>query len=102
MNSQFTEIDEKFVCNNCGKKVLPLGYSCRNHCPYCLHSKHVDINPGDRASDCRGVLVPIGVEISGKKGYIINFKCKKCNSIRKNKAAKDDNLDLIIKLSAST
>ena len=38
---KFTEIDEEFVCENCGKKVKKLGYSCRNHCPYCLHSKDV-------------------------------------------------------------
>lgn len=43
--SLFTEIDESFICENCGKKVEKLGYSCRNHCPYCLHSKHVDVNP---------------------------------------------------------
>ena len=75
------------------------GYSCRNHCPYCLHSKHVDINPGDRAEECHGDLEPIGIEISNKKGYIIIFKCKKCGSIRKNKVAEDDNMDLIIDLS---
>ena len=45
VKSLFTEIDESFICENCGKKVEKLGYSCRNHCPYCLHSKHVDINP---------------------------------------------------------
>ena len=32
---------------------------------------------------------------------LIIFKCKKCGMIRKNKAAKDDNMDLIIKLSAN-
>ena len=47
-NSLFTKIDEEFICENCGKKVKKLGYTCRNHCPYCLHSKHVDVNPGDR------------------------------------------------------
>ena len=44
-DSRFTEIDEEFICENCGKRVPKLGYSCRNHCPYCLHSKHVDKNP---------------------------------------------------------
>ena len=44
MERRFTEIDEAFVCEHCGKKVEPLGYSCRNHCPYCLYSKHVDKN----------------------------------------------------------
>lgn len=52
MLSKFTEIDEEFICENCCKEVSKLGYSCRNHCPYCLHSKHVDINPGDRAEEC--------------------------------------------------
>ena len=100
MESLFTEIDEEFVCENCGKKVSKLGYSCRNHCNYCLHSKHVDKNPGDRQEECQGDLEPIGIEITNRKGYVIIFKCKKCGAIRKNKAAKDDNLDLIIKLSA--
>ena len=97
----FTEIDEEFICDNCGKKVPKLGYSCRNHCPYCLHSKHVDKNPGDRQEECHGDLEPIGLEINSKKGYVIIFKCKKCGEIRKNKAAKDDNMDLIINLSSS-
>ena len=30
MDSLFTEIDEEFICENCGKKVSKLGYSCRN------------------------------------------------------------------------
>ena len=83
------------------KRVEKLGYSCRNHCNYCLYSKHVDKNPGDRQEECHGLLEPIGVEISNKKGYVIIYKCKKCGAIRKNKAAKDDNMDLIIKLSVA-
>ena len=100
MESLFTEIDEEFICENCGKKVKKLGYSCRNHCNYCLHSKHVDVNLGDRSENCHGTLKPVGIEISNKKGYVIVFNCKKCGQIRKNKAAEDDNMSLIIKLSA--
>lgn len=99
-NRKFTEIDEEFICENCGKKVLKLGYSCRDHCPYCLHSKHVDINPGDRAENCHGDLEPVSLEIDSKKGYVIIYKCKKCGMIKKNKYAKDDNMDLIIELSS--
>ena len=98
--SNFTVIDEEFICENCGKKVSKLGYSCRNHCPSCLHSKHVDKNPGDREETCHGILEPIGIETNSKKGYVIGFKCKKCGMIRKNKMAEDDDMDLIIKLSA--
>lgn len=95
----FTEIDEEFICENCGKKVEKLGYSCRNHCNHCLYSKHVDKNPGDRQEECHGLLEPIEIEISNKKGYVIVYRCKKCGAIRKNKAAKDDNFEMILKIS---
>ena len=99
-SKKFKVIDEEFICENCGKKVPVLGYSCRDHCPYCLFSKHVDKNPGDRSQDCKGLLEPIGLEMNSKKGYVIIYKCIKCGEIRKNKSANDDNIDLIIKLSA--
>jgi len=97
----FNEIDEEFVCEHCGKLVPKLGYSCRNHCPYCLYSKHVDINPGDRQEECHGLLKPISVEISSKKGYVIVYKCEKCGQIRKNIAARDDDTDKLIKLTVA-
>ena len=100
MPRNFIEIDENFICDNCGKQVPKLGYSCRNHCPYCLHSKHVDKNPGDRQEQCQGDLKPVRLEIDSKKGYVIIFRCRKCGAIRKNKAAKDDNMDLMIDLSS--
>lgn len=100
MGRKFTKIDEEFICENCGEEVKPLVYSCRNHCPKCLHSKHVDVNPGDRAEECHGDLEPIGVELDSKKGYVIIFRCRKCGAIKRNKAAKDDNMDLIINLTA--
>lgn len=98
---RFTQMDEEFICENCGKKVEKLRYSSRNHCNYCLHSKHVDQNPGDRQEECHGILEPIDIQIDSKKGYVIIYKCKKCGKIRKNKSAKDDNIDLIIKLSSN-
>ena len=95
---QFTKRDEEFVCENCGKKVSKLGYTSRDHCPHCLYSKHVDNMPGDREAECRGLLKPIQVELDSKKGYVIIYKCEKCGAIRKNKAAVDDDKDLLIKL----
>ena len=50
--------------------------------------------------ECHGDLEPVSLEIDSKKGYVIIYKCKKCGAIRKNKAAKDDNMDLIIELSS--
>lgn len=98
----FIEIDGEFICENCGNKVEKLGYSCRNHCNHCLYSKHVDKNPGDRLEECHGLLEPIGIEMSNKKGYVIVYKCKKCGQIRRNKAAKDDDFETILKVSKNS
>lgn len=69
------------------------GGGYRNHCPRCLHSLHVDVNPGDRASDCGGVLEPVAVESSGKKGWVIVHRCRRCGAVRRNRAALDDPLE---------
>ena len=98
---QFTKRDEEFICENCRKKVEKLGYTSRDHCPYCLCSKHVDLLPGDRQEQCHGLLRPIQVELDNKKGYVIIYKCDKCGAIRRNKAAIDDDKDLLIKLTAN-
>lgn len=95
---QFTKRDEEFICEHCGKKVSKLGYTSRDHCPYCLYSKHVDNMPGDREEECKGLLKPVQVELDSKRGYVIIYKCEKCGAIRKNKAAIDDDKDLLIKL----
>lgn len=97
---KFKMIDEEFICENCGEKISKLNYTARDHCPYCLYSKHVDILPGDRANTCVGLLKPIGIE-KHKNTYKIIYKCSKCGQIHKNIMANDDNYDLIVKLSVS-
>jgi len=102
---RFSKNDSGFTCVNCGKTVLPLGYTSRNHCPYCLCSLHVDVMPGDRANPCGGIMRPIHAEPDSKKGYILYQKCDKCDVIGRNKAAYDadtqpDDVDFIIRLTA--
>ncbi|MBX8463841.1 MULTISPECIES: RNHCP domain-containing protein [unclassified Deinococcus] len=80
-----------FTCGFCGAEVQPLrNGSVRNHCPECLHSRHVDILPGDRACTCQGDMEPVAVEQSGKKGWIITHRCQKCGFEGRNRAATDD------------
>lgn len=95
---KFNMIDEEFICEVCNKNVSKLNYTARDHCPFCLCSKHVDINPGDRANTCQGILKPIEIE-KYKNTYKIIYKCQKCHQTHKNIMATDDNYDLIIKLS---
>lgn len=102
---RFSKNDDSFICQNCGLEVKPLGYSSRNHCPRCLCSLHVDINPGDRANPCGGIMRPIKAEPDAKKGYVIVHRCEKCGEIRRNRAAHEakiqpDDIGLLIRLTA--
>ncbi len=98
---KFHMIDEDFTCENCGKEVKALHYTARDHCPFCLYSKHVDKNPGDRKNTCKGLLKPIGIE-KFKDTYKILYQCKKCREHHKNIVAKDDSMDEIIILSKNS
>ena len=104
---RFTKNDGGFICLNCGREVLPVGSTSRNHCPFCLWSLHVDVNPGDRANACMGLMMPVSALPDPKKGYIIVHKCQKCGEIRRNKAAynvkiQPDDIALIIKLTSGS
>ena len=90
--------DNGFECKNCGKTVTPLKYTSRNHCPYCLFSLHVDNIPGDRENPCVGLMQPIAIENSPKKGYVIVYKCTKCGEVKRNKSADDDDFDKILEV----
>ena len=98
---RFNMVDEEFICENCHKKITKLGYTARDHCNYCLYSKHVDIMPGDRKNNCLGLLKPIGIE-KYRDTYKIIYQCDKCHQFHKNIMARDDNMDLIIELTKKT
>ena len=93
---KFTRKTEDFVCEHCQHSVVGNGYT--NHCPKCLWSKHVDINPGDRAETCQGLMEPESAfQKSGQ--WIIMHKCLKCGFVRNNKSVTDDNFDVLLTLS---
>ena len=94
----FFKNDNEFICEYCGAKVSKLNYTTRDHCPECLYSKHLDINPGDRLNTCHGLLKPIGIE-KFKDTYKILYECERCRQKHKNIIAKDDDMDVIIELS---
>jgi len=98
MNLQFTHKNEGFDCAYCGATVPDAQGTCRNHCTHCLHSLHVDVYPGDRASKCHGVMAPVTVDFKGGLPAVLNFKCTKCSYTGKNKIADDDDREMIAKV----
>ena len=94
-SKKFQRQTENFVCEKCSFAVEGDGYT--NHCLKCLWSKHVDIHPGDRASDCGGLMQPASTEL--KSGdYIIIHKCKRCGHNKRNKMQKEDDFNQFIKI----
>lgn len=83
------------MCEVCGNLVVGNGYT--NHCPRCLYSKHVDNFPGDRSSNCRGLMEPTGIRYKNSK-YQIQFHCTKCGKVVFCKKADNDNFDKILLL----
>lgn len=93
----FIARQEPFDCSHCETHVDPLeDGSYRNHCPKCLWSRHVDdVGPGDRASTCKSLMKPIGIDHRKKKGWMIVHQCVSCGKEIPNKAACDDDLSIL-------
>jgi len=91
---RFIKKKEDFVCEICEFEVKGTGYT--NHCPKCLWSKHLDEEvPGDRASNCGGLMMPVGID--QKKGeFVIIHRCQKCGKGTKNKISRNDDFEKIL------
>jgi len=90
MSTKFKVINESFICEHCGSQVPVSSNTCRDHCPQCLYSKHLDEFPGDRNAQCGGMLIPQYYTYHAKKGYQIHYKCEKCGATRLNKFLETD------------
>lgn len=96
-----------FKCRNCGFFVTASrelsGVNNRNHCPRCLWSRHMDITPGDRASDCLSRMRPIGLtvkKVARKYGsqtgeLMVIHACAGCDKVSINRIAADDDAQVL-------
>lgn len=92
---------EEFKCGHCRAFIGPTvsGGRHRNHCPLCLYSRHVDRSfPGDRLSECRSLMEPIGVFHRANGEQMVVHRCLGCDAERHNRIAADDNLVTLMRL----
>lgn len=92
---------DSFRCLHCGAEVSQqvLGSQNRNHCPFCLWSRHVDQNIGDRRSTCLALMRPLGlIEKTGGGELALLHHCEACGQYRKNRLAGDDSIVTIEKV----
>jgi hypothetical protein len=92
--------DTAFVCEHC-QRVVPgaaPGTEHRNHCPWCLWSRHVDLQTGDRRSGCRGTMEPLAIAVRRDGEWALVHRCTKCGLIRVNRIAGDDSELMLVSL----
>lgn len=100
-----------FTCIACKRMIssdpLQSGVNNRNHCPYCLISKHVDLyRSGDRLNACKSRMIPVGLTWKRSKNkygsgfgeLMIVHRCDVCHQFSINRIAADDCSDSIQQL----
>ena len=102
--------NDNFHCMHCHLFVssdpMIAGVQNRNHCPFCLWSRHVDLSSaGDRLAVCRGMMKPIGLTLKRtRKKYglaqygelMLIHQCDECGRFSVNRIAADDDANLLI------
>lgn len=97
-------INGDFICAHCHQPVsadpLLSGVNNRNHCPYCLWSKHMDLfEAGDRLAACKAPMQPLGLALKQtRKKYgplaqgelMLVHHCTACQRVSLNRIAADD------------
>ena len=104
MRTYFYDLNADFTCKHCGALVSTQkavsGVVNRNHCPYCLYSRHVDLlKAGDRLCACKATMVPVGLTLKKSRDkYALNRQgelmlvhcCQACGDLSINRVAADD------------
>jgi hypothetical protein len=102
-----------FICENCGKHVINdqvIGTAYRNHCPFCLWSKHLGQGkPNNKIIPCHKLMEPIGLTFK-QEGYdkftgkpkqgeiMIVHECLGCGHTSINRIAGDDSETKLLEL----
>ena len=95
------------VCHNFVSAEAALsGVHNRNHCPYCLSSRHLDLyEAGDRLSACKARMRPMALTLkkTGKKynqpnqgEMMLIHVCNECGKLSINRIAADDDIETVL------
>ena len=109
MTYRYDTITSDFKCKHCHNYVstdpLLSGVNNRNHCPYCLWSRHLDLyNAGDRLAACKAEMKPVALTFKrANKKYgsrqgelMLVHLCTDCGSVSINRSAADDDAETIL------
>ncbi|MFJ9179290.1 RNHCP domain-containing protein [Streptomyces sp. NPDC102360] len=89
-----------FVCAWCGLTVTtadPDGRS-RNHCPSCLHSRHVLDHVQGGRTECHGRMSPIAIAVLRTGDWRVVHRCVRCDELTSNPVSPDDNQLVLMRM----
>ena len=105
------QTDDGFLCKHCQAFVSSAsflsGVGNRNHCPYCLWSRHLDLYAaGDRLSACKSPMRPVGLTLkanckrygSGRGELMLIHLCVECAVFSINRIAADDDPENLLRV----
>lgn len=105
-------LEDAFKCMHCQAHVYTQpcisGVQNRNHCPYCLYSRHVDhAHAGDRMSACKAIMQPVGLTVKRNRNKYVGLasgelmlihRCAECGKLSINRIAADDVLQSLMEV----
>ncbi|MEV0675112.1 RNHCP domain-containing protein [Actinosynnema sp. NPDC050436] len=91
---------ETFVCVWCGLTVAASGPDGkrRNHCPSCVHSRHVHDHVEGGPSECRARMSPISIAVLRNGDWKVIHRCTRCDELTANRVQGDDNQLILMRL----
>ncbi|MFJ9824889.1 RNHCP domain-containing protein [Streptomyces sp. NPDC101160] len=89
-----------FACAWCGLTVSAYAAdgAPRNHCPSCLHSRHVLDHVEGGPSDCEGRMSPIAIAVLRTGDWMVIHRCVRCDELTSNPARGDDNQLILMRM----
>lgn len=89
-----------FACAWCGLTVSVTASDGqhRNHCPSCLHSRHVLDHVEGGPSECHGRMSPIAIAALRTGEWRVVHRCVRCDELTSNPVCADDNQLVLMRM----
>jgi len=98
-NTSNTLAVETFTCAWCGLTVSATADGARrNHCPSCLHSRHITDHVEGGPSDCHGRMTPISIAVLRTGDWMLIHRCVRCDELTSNPVCADDNQLVLMRM----
>nr|WP_199931447.1 RNHCP domain-containing protein [Streptomyces sp. CB02923] len=91
---------DTFTCVRCGLTVTTLdpAGNRRNHCPSCLHSRHVRDAVEGGPSTCRSRMSPIAIAVLRTGDWMVIHRCTRCDELTSSPVSPDDNQLILMRM----